>query len=66
MSAVPGSATSMERQPASKREYCWPFLTGGLDRLYPIGAAAVPTATSAWANDLVEWLLKSHNPDLAH
>lgn len=60
---VPGSATSWKGVPASNGSIAGLTLTGGLDRLYPIGAAVVPTATSAWANDLVEWLLKSHNPD---
>lgn len=60
---VPGSATSWKGVPASNGSIAGLTLTGGLDRLYPIGAAVVPTATSAWANDLIEWLLKSHNPD---
>ena len=60
---VPGSATSWKGVPASNGSIAGLTLTGGMDRLYPIGAAVVPTATSAWANDLVEWLLKSHNPD---
>ena len=60
---VSGSATSWKGVPASNGSIAGLTLTGGMDRLYPIGAAVVPTATSAWANDLVEWLLKSHNPD---
>nr|DAX68899.1 MAG TPA: hypothetical protein [Caudoviricetes sp.] len=60
---VPGSATSWKGVPASNGSIAGLTLTGGLDRLYPIGAVVAPTATSAWANDLVEWLLKSHNPD---
>ena len=60
---VPGSATSWKGVPASNGSIAGLTLTGGLDRLYPIGATVMPTATSAWANDLVEWLLKSHNPD---
>ena len=60
---VPGSATSWKGVPASNGSIAGLTLTGGLDRLYPIGAVVVPAATSAWANDLIEWLLKSHNPD---
>lgn len=38
-------------------------LTGGEDQLYPAGTAVVATPTAQWANDLVDALLTSHNPD---
>ena len=60
---IAGSVTSWKGVSASNGTIANLTITGGIDRLYPIGTVVTPTATSAWANDLVEWLLKSHNPD---
>lgn len=38
-------------------------LTGGQDQIYPVGSKVVATSTAAWANELAEALLVSHNPD---
>ena len=38
-------------------------LTGGQDQIYPVGSKVVATSTAAWANELAEALLASHNPD---
>lgn len=38
-------------------------LTGGQDQIYPVGSKVVATSTAAWANELAEALLVSHNSD---
>lgn len=60
---IAGSVTSWKGVSASNGTIANLTITGGVDRLYPIGAVVMPTATSAWANDLISGLLKSHNPD---
>ena len=60
---IAGSATSWKGVSASNGTIANLIITGGVDRLYPIGAVVIPTATSAWANDLIEALLKTHNSD---
>ena len=60
---IAGSVTSWKGVSASNGTIANLTITGGIDRLYPIGAVVTPTATSAWANDLISGLLKSHNPD---
>lgn len=60
---IAGSVTSWKGVSASNGTIANLIITGGVDRLYPIGAVVMPTATSAWANDLISGLLKSHNPD---
>lgn len=60
---IAGSVTSWKGVSASNGTIANLTITGGIDRLYPIGAVVTPTTTSAWANDLISGLLKSHNPD---
>lgn len=60
---IAGSVTSWKGVSASNGTIANLTITGGIDRLYPIGAVVTPTTTAAWANDLISGLLKSHNPD---